>query len=582
MDCSRSRVRLRCAISKAGTPLDDERFRSLAEEQASLRRVATLVARRSPPDEVFATATKEVAQLLGVQFAHLGRYEADDTVTFVAASGGHGVLPVGTRLPLGGENVCTSVARTGLPARIDSYSETSGPIAVVARERGIRFSIGAPIVVEGRLWGVMVIGSGEGHFVAPDIEMRLGAFTELLSSAIANTESRAELSKLIDEQTALRRVATLVAQGVPSQQMFAAVTEEVGQLLPAEFAILGRYEPDNAVTTVAAWNRTGNAWPHVGSRWPVEGRNLTTILLETGRPARMDSYADASGPVGVNARAHDFRSTVGVPIVVEGRLWGAMTVGSTQVELPLPPDTEAHLTSFTELLATAIANAESRAELAQVAEEQAALGRVATLVAHGVVPEELFAAVTEEVGLLLGASLAGMGRFEGDESVTVLTAWGVEGEEHPLVAGPWPLDGGDVASTVFRTGKSVRIADYRGLPGRTAAFVRDELGISSSVASPIIVEGRLWGVLYLHARQTQLPFTRAAESRLAEFTELVAAAIANAESRTELAQLADEQAALGRIATLVARGVPPEEVFAAVTEEVGHLLCVRIRGPRSL
>ena len=106
--------------------MDDEKFRSLAEEQASLRRVATLVARRSPPDEVFAVATEEVAQLLDVQFAHLGRYELDDTITFVAVSGGSGVLPVGTRLPLGGENVCTIVARTGLPARIDSYRRRVG------------------------------------------------------------------------------------------------------------------------------------------------------------------------------------------------------------------------------------------------------------------------------------------------------------------------------------------------------------------------------------------------------------------------------------------------------------------------
>jgi GAF domain-containing protein len=303
-----------------------------------------------------------------------------------------------------------------------------------------------------------------------------------------------------------------------------------------------------------------------------------TILFETGRPARIDSYADASGAVGVNAREHGFRSTVGAPIVVEGRLWGAITVGSTQVERPLPPETEAQLTSFTELLATAIANAESRAELAQVAEEQAALRRVATLVAHGAAPDELFATVTKEVGLLLGASLAGMGRYEGDETVTVVTAWGAEGEEHPLVAGPWALDGGDVASIVFRTGDSVRIGDYQDLPGSTAAFVRDELGISSSVASPIVVEGHLWGVLYLHARQTHLPFTRDAESRLTDFTELVAAAIANAESRTELAQLAEEQAALGRVATLVARGVPPEVVFAAVTHEVGHLLLVEYAG----
>jgi GAF domain-containing protein len=558
--------------------LDHDEFRALAEEQAALRRVATLVARRSPPEEVFAAATKEVAQLLGVPFAHLGRYELDDTVTFVAASGGIDALPVGARLTLGGTNACTMVARTGLPARIDSYTDASGSIASIAGERGIRLSIGAPVVVEGRLWGVMVIGSGEAKMLSPDIEARLGDFTELLATAIANAESRAELAKLAEEQAALRRVATLVARGASPHEVFAAVTEEVGQLLPVEFAIMGRYEPDDAVIAVGAWNKTGNPWPPVGSRWPLEGKNLSTIVFKTGRPARIDSYVDASGPVGVNARDHDFRSTVGAPIVVEGRLWGAMTVGSTLLELPLPPDAEAHLASFSELLATAIANAESRAELAHIAEEQAALGRVATLVARGVEPGEVFGAVTKEVGLLLGASLAGMGRYGSDDTVTVLAAWAAEGEQHPLVQGPWPLEGGDLASTVFRTGQSVRIGDYQGVPGRIAAFVRDELGIASSVATPIVVEGRLWGVLFLHAKQTHRPFTRDAESRLMGFTELVAAAIANAESRAELAKLAEEQAALGRVATLVARGVEPGEVFGAATEEVGRLIHVEYAG----
>jgi signal transduction histidine kinase len=103
-----------------------------------------------------------------------------------------------------------------------------------------------------------------------------------------------------------------------------------------------------------------------------------------------------------------------------------------------------------------------------------------------------------------------------------------------LVPGPWPLEGGDLASTVFWTGHSVRIDDYHGVPGRIAAFVREELGICSSVASPIVVEARLWGVLFLHSKQSHQPFARNAESRLTGFTELVATAVANAEGRAEL------------------------------------------------
>jgi signal transduction histidine kinase len=342
-----------------------------------------------------------------------------------------------------------------------------------------------------------------------------------------------DLHALAEQQAALRRVATLVARGAAPEEVFAAVTEEIGQLLPVDSAGMGRYEPDGTLIFVASWGRAVDFVP-VGSRWSAEGKNLGTIVFETGRPARIDSYAEATGRVGVTAREKGVRSSVGTPLVVEGRLWGVVGAGSSG-EQPLPADTEARLVSFTELLATAIANAENRAALARLADEQAALRRVATLVARGPAPAELFAAVTGEAGRLLGAHLAGMARYESDHTVTVLATWAAEGEQHPLVPGPWPLEGEDLASTVFRTGRPVRIDDYHDVPGRIAAFVREELGIRSSVASPIVVEGQLWGVLFLHSKQTHEPFPRDTESRLTGFTELVATAIANAESRAALA-----------------------------------------------
>lgn len=150
---------------------------------------------------------------------------------------------------------------------------------------------------------------------------------------------------------------------------------------------MGRYESDGTMTTVATSGRVGDRFP-VGGRWTLGGKNLVTIVLETGRPARLDSYADASGPVGVAVRDEGIGSGVGTPITVEGRLWGVMTV-STERE-PLPPDTEERLANFTELVATAVANSESRAALGVLADEQAALRRVATLVARGLPPAEIF------------------------------------------------------------------------------------------------------------------------------------------------------------------------------------------------
>ena len=342
--------------------------------------------------------------------------------------------------------------------------------------------------------------------------------------------SDAQLRVLAEEQAALRRVATLAARGVPQEAVFAAVTEEVGQLLSVEYAHLGRYESDRTVTIVAASGGTG-VLP-VGARWALGGKNVSTLVFETERPARIDNYAEASGPLAAAARQRGVRSSVGTPIIVEGRLWGLMVIGSSPGQ-PLPAHTEGRLANFTELLATAIANVESRAGLARLAEEQAALRRVATLVARGAPPEEVFAAVAEEVGRLLGGDLAGMARYESDDTVTVLATWAAEGE-HPPVSGRWPLEGGDPASMIWRTGRPVRTDDYQGLPGRIAALVREELGIGSSVASPIFVERRLWGALFVHSKQTGQPLPRETESRLTGFTELVATAIANAESRAEL------------------------------------------------
>jgi signal transduction histidine kinase len=343
-----------------------------------------------------------------------------------------------------------------------------------------------------------------------------------------------ELHVLAEEQAALRRVATLAARGGPPEEVFASVTEEVGKLLSVEYAALGRFDPDGMLS-VASWGRAGNRLP-VGARWPLEGKNVSTLVFETGRPARVDSFADATGPIGEAAREHGVGSGVGTPVVVQGRLWGVMAAYSPEGQ-PLAADAEARIANFTELLATAIANAESRAGLARLGEEQAALRRVATLVASGVPPREVFASVAEEVGRLLGTDLAAMARYEFDDTVTVLATWAAAGDHggaHPLVPGPWPLDGEDLASAIWRTGRPVRIDDYRSLRGTIAEFVRDELGVVASVASPIVVEGRLWGALFVHSREKHQPFPPDTESRLTGFTELVATAIANAESRGEL------------------------------------------------
>jgi GAF domain-containing protein len=508
-----------------------EALHVLAAEQSALRRVATLVARGMPQEEMFAAVTEEVGQLLAVEFAIMGRYEADGTVTCVASSGAAAAgFPVGSRSKLAGKNLVTIVLETGRPARVDHFAHASGPIGVVGRQSGFHSAVGTPIVVEDRLWGVMTVGTTLLEPpLPPGTETRLEQFTELLATAVANAESRARLARLAEEQAALHRVATLVAAGAPPEEVFAAVVEEVGQLLPVDLANLCRYEPDRTQTFVATWGRPGKRFPQ-GSRWPLGGKGLGTTVFKTGRPARIDDYSEADGPVSLVARETDLHSAVGTPIIVESRVWGMIAVGSSRVQ-PLPPDTEARLASFTELVATAIANAESRAELARLAEQQAALRRVATLVARGTPPEDVFAAVVDEVGQLLPVDVACMGRYESDDSVSFIAAWG---------DGPFPvgsrqrLGGKNLGTVVYETRRPARIDGYAdSTSGRLGVGVR-KAGIRSSVATPIMVEGHLWGVVVAGSFLEQ-PLPPDSEERLADFTELVATAIANAESRGALA-----------------------------------------------
>jgi signal transduction histidine kinase len=516
----------------------------IAEEQAALRRVATLVARAAPAEEVFAAVTAEVGRLLAVDITALARYDPDDAITVVGTSTGTGAeapTPVGARLPVGGRNVTTLVIRTGRPARMD-YADASGagapgPIGTSATwVWGLRSSVGAPIGVEGQLWGVIVVGSTSEAFLPADTEARLAGFAELVTTAVANAAARVELRGFAEEQAALRRVATLVARAAAPEEVLAAVAAEVGRLLAVDFTTLMRADPQDMITVVGAWTSTGTAAPSppAGSRFPLGGRNVSTLVLSTGRPARLDSFTDVSGTIGITAaREWGFRSAVGVPISVEGRPWGLILVAYTHAE-PLPADTEDRLAGFTELVGTAIANTQARMELRGFAEEQAALRRVATLVARGAPPEQVFAAVAAEVGRLLSADTTGLCRYDPDGAATVLGLWSASGVFPIPVGFRFPLGSQDLSTLVFQTGRPARIAAYAGRSGPTVETGLD-LGYRSGVGAPISVGGRrLWGVMtVVFTHEELLPADT--EARLAGFTELVGTAIANAEAQAALA-----------------------------------------------
>jgi PAS domain S-box-containing protein len=503
----------------------EERTRALAEEQVALRRVATLVAQGTPSHELFTAVAEEAVGLFPVETISVARYEADETVTILALAGkAPKGFAIGTRWPLGGKNVSTLVAQTRGPARVDSYVEAPGELSAAIREGRIGASVGTPVLVEGRLWGVMTASAQAA--LPPGIEERLVSFTELVATAIANADSREALAQLADQQAALRRVATLVAEGVEPDDLFAVVAEEVSRVVDLPAVSVVRYEVDGTATECANFNRGERLFP-TGVRWSIEGTNILRLVRDSSAAARIDDYSGLEGEMAEIVRNSGIRSTVGVPIIVAGRVWGTM-VGSTTAPEPLPEDTKTRLASFTELLATAIENAESRAGLARLAEEQAALRRVATLVAEGVRPEKVFSALSEELSRLVDAEAAVISRLEADGRLRVLAASGSAIDQSLLRCTGFEPEPGTVIAEVLRTGRATRKDDYSAAP----VTVR-ELGIRSEVAIPIVVEGALWGIVGIGTVRERFPDDT--PQRLEEFTELAATAIANAESRSELA-----------------------------------------------
>src|SRR6201990_2714653 len=160
--------------------------------------------------------------------------------------------------------------------------------------------------------------------------------------------------RLVAEQAALRRVATLVARGVEPSEVFAAVADEMRRCVSADTAGLWRFESDREITLVAAAAdpEALTRWP-LGTRTPVDGNTLATLVHRSGRPARIDSYDNVAGSIAARVRAVGVRAAVAVPIIVDSRVWGLAAVGSLQ-QRPLPADTEVRISRFAELIATAL------------------------------------------------------------------------------------------------------------------------------------------------------------------------------------------------------------------------------------
>ena len=341
-----------------------------------------------------------------------------------------------------------------------------------------------------------------------------------------------DLRTLVAEQAALNRVAVTVATETSAERVFDVVTEEVGRLLGADAANLVRFDPTpTSGVIVGKWSEPGIQIPDAGTIVAIEDGSALTKVARTGAPARQGTE-DPGVPAELRGRltALGVTSLVAAPIVVSGDIWGAVVVSLTG-ERRFPANAEERLGQFAALVAVALANTQAREELSTLAEEQAALRRVAVAVATEGHPERLFNAVSEEIGRLFGARVAATVRYVEDaDSAEIVGGWERDGGLDAPLGELVPIPGGTIARVAL-TGRTARIDLENEPPDLQERMVA--AGVSSAVAAPIVVSGRLWGSTSITIDGAER-FPRDAETRLEKFTNLVAVAVANAEALEQL------------------------------------------------
>ena len=213
----------------------------------------------------------------------------------------------------------------------------------------------------------------------------------------------------------------------------------------------------------------------------------------------------------------------------------ALMAGDRDVEVRTPEASPSEIRVLKSELNTMVASlAASQSKLRQVADMQGALRRVATLVARGGSPSEVFTAVAAEVGHVLDAAHTVIVRFEADETANVVAYWNDPDmpQVMPPLDGHWPIEEGTVTGSVRTTERPARMNDYERNASEIGRWAR-EMNLRCVVGCPVKVEGRVWGAMIIHCIDAE-PVHGLTEDRMQEFVGLVGTAIANAQSRSDL------------------------------------------------
>ncbi|HTI33562.1 MAG TPA: diguanylate cyclase [Miltoncostaea sp.] len=466
-----------------GTPATGGALRSALAQTGALHRVARVVASGAEPAEVFRNVAQEVANLLDVDAGVVWRFD-DGVAVAVGAWGDPGTRP-GARFPLDGGGPVARVFETGRPARVHLDELSPEELAEIRSVRGrLRAGVAAPVRTGGRLWGAVLAASAAVPGLPADAEARLDDFADLVALAVANAEDRRAVERRIGEQTALRRVATAIAAGTPSDQMLGLICEEAVRLTGCQLAAVLRRRDEEAAEVVATWAVPGMPAPPEGHVIRLGAPGGPTAIRQE-RTTRLLPRPDEDGVLAA------YHEGLAAPIALDGVPWGSLAIVSA--EAPVGAEAERALLDLADLVRLAVGDAEQRRRIAEYAAEQSALRRAATLAASGAEPAEVLALVCQEAAQLLGLPSAAVVRLGDGRHSELVASWREDdGSEDP--AGAWLA------------------------PGRAVA------------SAPIVVGGEVWGVLAVTAGEGADVRPGAGE-RLRGLTEVAGIAVATAEAQ---------------------------------------------------
>jgi signal transduction histidine kinase len=272
--------------------------------------------------------TAEMMRLLGIDHVRAVRFEPDETATVIAAQGSSpDIFAVGEHPPTDGGTSLERVLRTGEPARIDDYRAVTGPPGETLRRAGIGSVAAAPIIVEGRTWGGLLAAATADNELPPQAEASMAQFADLVSMAISNAEARADIERLAAEQSALQRVATLVAREATLDEFFPSLAREIRVLLDVDAVVISRCDVPGPAALITVDADEGSL--------PFDWEQ---IHVEPG----LDSTS--------------------CTISVDGNRWGWIAIASRSPKL-IPFDATRRLAEFSQQASMAIAGADRRADL---------------------------------------------------------------------------------------------------------------------------------------------------------------------------------------------------------------------------